>query len=86
MDPMGRPCRCAGPRAIQLTNVGWDEIDGALPDRIVFYVILPLLFRGLPISKTLIYRHAFGVRFLAVLWRVQPYGLVCRQSREESRE
>ena len=83
---MGRPCRCAGPRAIQLTNVGWDEIDGALPDRIIFYVILPLLFRGLPISKTLIYRHAFGVRFLAIWSRVQPHGFVGRQSREESRE
>lgn len=86
MDPMGRPCRGAGPRAIQLKNVEWDEIDGALPDRIVFYVILPLLFRALPISETLIYQPAFGVRILAVLLRVKPHRLVCRQTRKESRE
>jgi len=52
---------------IQLTNVGWGEIYGALPDEIVFYVILLLLFCALPISESLIYRHAFGIRFLAGL-------------------
>ncbi|GMQ81652.1 MAG: hypothetical protein BMS9Abin05_1086 [Rhodothermia bacterium] len=53
--------------AIQLTNIGWGEIYVALPEEIVFYVLLLLLFCALPVSETLIYRHAFGVRFLAGL-------------------
>ncbi|MCZ6705257.1 MAG: hypothetical protein O6942_05095 [Bacteroidetes bacterium] len=53
--------------AVQLTNVGWGEIYGALPEEVTFYVLLLVLFCALPVSETLIYRHAFGVRFLAGL-------------------
>ena len=52
---------------VQLTRVGWSEIYRSLPSHPGFYLILLILFAALPVSETLIYRHAFGLRLLTGL-------------------